>query len=103
MKKFLALLLALTLSLSLAVPAYAADTAEDEDFDWAALEAELAKAEAEQRAAALKELGAAAGQLHILLHAKCVAVPARGACAEGRREHGSVARGCRGDGCSRRL
>ena len=48
MKKFLALLLALTLALSLAVPAYAADTAEDEDFDWAALEAELAKAEAEQ-------------------------------------------------------
>ena len=48
MKKFLALLLALTLALSLAVPAYAADTVEDEDFDWAALEAELAKAEAEQ-------------------------------------------------------
>ena len=44
MKKFLALLLALTLALSLAVPAYAADTVEDEDFDWAALEAELAKA-----------------------------------------------------------
>lgn len=62
MKKFLALLLALTLALSLAVPAYAADTVEDEDFDWAALEAELAKAEAEQRAAALKELGAAAGR-----------------------------------------
>lgn len=54
MKKFLALLLALTLALSLAVPAYAADTAEDEDFDWTALEAELAKAVAEQRAAALK-------------------------------------------------
>ena len=75
MKKFLALLLALTLALSLAVPAYAADTAEDEDFDWAALEAELAKAEAEQRAAALKELGAAAGQINILLNDKCVAFP----------------------------
>ena len=75
MKKFLALLLALTLALSLAVPAYAADTAEDEDFDWAALEAELAKAEAEQRAAALKELGAAAGQINVLLNDKCVAFP----------------------------
>ena len=75
MKKFLALLLALTLALSLAVPAYAADTVEDEDFDWAALEAELAKAEAEQRAAALKELGAAAGQINILLNDKCVAFP----------------------------
>lgn len=75
MKKFLALLLALTLALSLAVPAYAADTAENEDFDWAALEAELAKAEAEQRAAALKELGAAAGQINILLNDKCVAFP----------------------------
>ena len=48
MKKFLALLLALTLALSLAVPAYAADTTEEDDLDWAALEAELAKAEAEQ-------------------------------------------------------
>ena len=75
MKKFLALLLALTLALSLAVPAYAADTVEDEDFDWAALEAELAKAEAEQRAAALKELGAAAGQINVLLNDKCVAFP----------------------------
>lgn len=75
MKKFLALLLALTLALSLAVPAYAADTAEDEDFDWAALEAELVKAEAEQRAAALKELGAAAGQINVLLNDKCVAFP----------------------------
>ena len=94
MKKFLALLLALTLALSLAVPAYAADTAEDEDFDWAALEAELAKAEAEQRAAALKELGAAAGQRRL---------PRRGACAQGRPHHGAHARRSRGYGCSRRL
>ena len=98
MKKFLALLLALTLALSLAVPAYAADTAEDEDFDWAALEAELAKAEAEQRAAALKELGAAAGQINVLLNDKCV-----GACAQGRPHHGAHARRSRGYGCSRRL
>ena len=75
MKKFLALLLALTLALSLAVPAYAADTTEEDDLDWAALEAELAKAEAEQRAAALKELGAAAGQINVLLNDKCVAFP----------------------------
>ncbi len=75
MKKFLALLLALTLALSLAVPAYAADTTEEDDLDWAALEAELAKAEAEQRAAALKELGAAAGQINVLLNDKCVASP----------------------------
>ena len=47
MKKFLALLLALTLALSLAVPAYAADPTEEDALDWAALEAELAKAEAE--------------------------------------------------------
>lgn len=73
MKKFLALLLALTLALSLAVPAYAADTTEEDDLDWAALEAELAKAE--QRAAALKELGAAAGQINVLLNDKCVAFP----------------------------
>ena len=58
MKKFLALLLALTLALSLAVPAYAADTVEDEDFDWAALAAELAQADAAPRAAALQALGA---------------------------------------------
>lgn len=75
MKKFLALLLALTLALSLAVPAYAADTTKEDDLDWAALEAELAKAEAEQRAAALKELGAAAGQINVLLNDKCVAFP----------------------------
>ena len=75
MKKFLALLLALTLALSLAVPAYAADPTEEDALDWAALEAELAKAEAEQRAAALKELGAAAGQINVLLNDKCVASP----------------------------
>lgn len=99
MKKFLALLLALTLALSLAVPAYAADTVEDEDFDWAALEAELAKAEAEQRAAALKELGAAAGQINILLNDKCVAFPD----AVPVPHHGAHARRSRGYGCSRRL
>ena len=59
MKKFLALLLALTLALSLAVPAYAADTAEDEDFDWAAVGAALAQAQAAPRAAALPALAEA--------------------------------------------
>lgn len=103
MKKFLALLLALTLALSLAVPAYAADTVEDEDFDWAALEAELAKAEAEQRAAALKELGAAAGQINILLNDKCVAFPDAVPVLKGGRTMVPHARRSRGYGCSRRL
>lgn len=103
MKKFLALLLALTLALSLAVPAYAADPTEEDALDWAALEAELAKAEAEQRAAALKELGAAAGQINVLLNDKCVASPRRGARAQGRPHHGAYALRGRGHGCSRRL